>query len=90
MAQYTVTLNDTFEEPKLQWLLDRENEDRARRGQGAITKQQFVNGWFNRDLEVEYRRRSTQDGQELRNAYENAPEAVKDSVRDVLEPYRTP
>jgi hypothetical protein len=86
MAQYTYTTN-AAEEAALDWILARENEKRARKGQGAITKAQLFDTGTKRLWTQYYQEQRDLDRDTLRNALVIAAETDRDSVRATLAPY---
>lgn len=86
MAAYTYNTT-AAEETALDYLLARENERRARAGQGVITKAQLFDAGTRRLWTQAYGEERDRDRENLRRAFQVAPPATQDSVRTSLAPY---
>jgi hypothetical protein len=86
MAVYTYNTT-AAEDTALQWMLDRENERRARNGQGAINLTQLFTGGTKKLWVREYGEQRDTDREQLRRAFSAAPSTAQDTVRVTLGPY---
>jgi hypothetical protein len=88
MAVYSYTTT-AADEAALDWILARENERRARKGQSSITKAQLFDVGTRRLWTEYYRDQRELDRDVLRNALAVASETDRDAVRTTLASYIT-